>query len=139
MKNLTSKMMMAVATLALAGAASAQTLKADIPFAFQVGSKVMAPGSYLVSRNAGDGIEIFRLYNVGDKNSALSIPDVKHDPAKDWNADGKPRLAFECGSRCFLAEIYPGASSVSYKISHPKPRGEETRMAVVVAQSGKAD
>ena len=45
MTSLTTKLTIAAAALFAAGAASAQTLKADIPFAFQSGSKVMAAGT----------------------------------------------------------------------------------------------
>ncbi len=49
MKKLTTKLMIAAAALVVAaGAASAQTMKAEIPFAFRAGDKVMAAGTYRV-------------------------------------------------------------------------------------------
>src|SRR5271169_4577719 len=51
MTNFTMKMMVAAATVVVAaGTASAQNLKADIPFTFRAGGKVMAAGTYRVSR-----------------------------------------------------------------------------------------
>ncbi len=139
MTNLTNKIMMAVAALALAGVASAQSLRADIPFAFQVGDKLMAPGPYLVYVNNSSGTELFRLYNVEEKQGALTLADFKQDPAKEWKADGKPRLAFECASRCALSEIWTGSGSqISYRMHTPKTH-EEVRVAVVIAQPAKAD
>ena len=45
MKNFTMNMTLAVAALTLAaGTASAQTVKAEIPFAFRVGGQIMQPG-----------------------------------------------------------------------------------------------
>jgi hypothetical protein len=51
----------AVAVLA-AGGAPAQTLKADIPFTFQVGGVVRSPGTYrvVIWHNAGERHLIFR-------------------------------------------------------------------------------
>ena len=48
MKSLTTNLMIAAAALFAAGAVSAQTMTADIPFAFQAGGKVMAAGTYRV-------------------------------------------------------------------------------------------
>ena len=49
MKNLTMKMMFAAATLvAAAGVASAQTLEANVPFAFRANGQVFAPGTYRI-------------------------------------------------------------------------------------------
>ena len=49
MKTTTTKLTIAAAFLALAtGIASAQTLKADIPFAFRAGAKMMPAGEYTV-------------------------------------------------------------------------------------------
>jgi hypothetical protein len=140
MTNLRNKVMMAAAALAFAGVASAQALKADIPFAFQVGNKVMAPGPYLIYTTNSSGVAMFRLLNTEEKQSVLSLPNAKQDPAKEWKADGKPRLGFECAGQCVLAEIWTGSGAdVSYRISTPKRHGEAVRTAVVMAQPVKAD
>ncbi len=142
MTKLTNKLMIAVAALAVAGVASAQTLKADIPFGFRVGEKVMAPGHYLVDLRTGNGVEVFRVYNDSEHDAALAMPNIKHDPAKEWRADGKSRLAFECvDSACALSEIWTGAGYTNaYKFGHRKAHDDGTkRVAVIVAEPVKSE
>jgi hypothetical protein len=45
--------MVAATLVVAAGTASAQTLTAEIPFAFRTGSAMMAPGTYTVIRPGG--------------------------------------------------------------------------------------
>jgi hypothetical protein len=140
MTNFTKSIMVAAAALTLAGAASAQELKADIPFAFQVGKKLMQPGSYVVSR-LSTGIPMYRLLNTGIREAAVSLPSSAHDPAKEWKADGKPRLAFACGgSQCTLSELWDGeAGTPSHLFPISKSRNESMRTAVIVAEPLKAE
>src|SRR6516225_3285372 len=49
MKSMTTKLMMTAGALAIAtGIASAQQYRADIPFAFRAGDRVLAAGTYVV-------------------------------------------------------------------------------------------
>ncbi len=141
MTNLTKNILVAAAVLVVAGVASAQTVTADIPFAFRAGEKLMAPGTYQVSTvSAASGIAVFKLYNTDERAGVLAVPPVKNDPAKAWKADGKPRLVFLCGgSRCALAEIWRGGTeTISYKFNLPKYH-EELRAEVIVGRPVKSE
>jgi hypothetical protein len=119
MKTTTTRIMIGAALLALAsGIASAQTLKADIPFAFRVGSKVMAAGTYRVTIN-GPQRNMVTLSNFEAKDSAILLPYAPADPPKEWRVAGNPLLTFECGtSRCELSNIWAGPSYPALAIPH---------------------
>ncbi len=133
--------MLAAAAVTLSGAASAQTLKADIPFAFQAGDKVMQPGSYLVTRYSTAGIPTFRFTNLDDRQSAVSMPYGTHDADKAWRADGKARLAFVCGaSQCSISDLWDGdINKPASGFPTPKARKESMRTAVIFAEPVRAD
>ena len=143
MTDFTKTIMLAAAVLVVAGVASAQPIKADIPFTFWAGDKLMTPGTYLVDTvTPTSGIEVFQLRNLGEHYAVMALPAAKKDAAKDWQADGKPRLAFDCGeSGCSLAEIWRGStSSASYGFHRPKAHREDhIRVAVIVAQPAKGE
>ncbi len=140
MTNITKSLMVAAAALTLAGVASAQTLKAEIPFAFTVTGKLMQPGTYEVSR-LNTGARTIRLLNMAVRESALAVPNVAHDPAKEWKADGKARLAFECGStQCALSQMWNGdSSSPAQSFRTPRSHRESMHVAVIIARPIKAD
>ncbi len=141
MTNLMKNILVAAAALMVAGVASAQTVQADIPFAFRAGEKLMAPGTYLVNTvSAASGIAVFKLYNTDERAGVLALPPTRHDPAREWKADGKPRLVFLCGgSRCALAEIWRGAGeTISYKFNLPKYH-EELRAEVIVGRPVRSE
>ncbi len=139
--NFTKSIIFAAAAFTLAGAASAEGLKAEIPFAFQVGNKLMQPGTYEVHRVNTNAMTIFRLSNTATGEPALAAPGVAHDAAREWKADGKPRLAFECGtSRCSLSELWDGdASNPAQRFRTPKSHTEAMRTAIVVAAPMRTD
>src|SRR5690349_15396760 len=114
MTNFTKNFAITVAALALsAGAASAQQLKAEIPFAFQAGGKVMPAGTYRVNNVATNNGAVFALQ--GDKTSSVVLPGARHDANKSWS-DKAPRLAFACGETCQLTEVYAGGDASAYSI-----------------------
>ncbi|HYW42436.1 MAG TPA: hypothetical protein VE959_06240 [Bryobacteraceae bacterium] len=134
MTNFTKNLMVAAAALVVtAGAVSAQTLKADIPFAFQVSGKVMPAGTYQVdySRIQSDRTVLFR--GVDNRYSALAIKTSTADAGRQWREDGRARLAFECGtSVCSLTGMWDGTSVFAYGLSHPRTVEMGTRIAVVI-------
>lgn len=140
MTNFMKSMMVTAAALTLAGAASAEDLKADIPFAFQVGNKVMQPGVYEVHRLT-TGIPAFRLSSTTTHEAAIAGPGANRDAAKEWKADGLPRLVFACGaSRCSLSELWDGgAGNPAQAFPTPKSHNEAMRTAVVVAEPIRAE
>jgi hypothetical protein len=110
MKKTMLKLTIAAAFVAVAtGIASAQAMKADIPFAFRVGEKVMAPGSYRVSMEGGNA-NVLRLFQFkGD--SVMTLTRAGSVPSKEWKQTGYV-LAFECtGNRCSLTTVYNGGDA----------------------------
>ena len=123
MKTTTTRLMIATALLALAtGVASAQALQANIPFAFRIGNKVMAPGNYRISISDH---RIVALSNYDAKATALLLPSSSGDPSKEWKAKGDPMMTFECGvSRCELTRLWDGESP-ALNFAHSKVGPEQ--------------
>lgn len=123
MTNLTTRMMIAAATVVVAaGVASAQSMKAEIPFSFRAGNTMMAAGTYQVT-NLGlqSGGPMFRLAAAGGRNTIALLPRAASDAKKDWEKAGNPLLRFECaGANCFLAAVWTGPGTPQYNFSHPK-------------------
>jgi hypothetical protein len=141
MTKFTNTMMIAAAVLTMAGAASAQAIKADVPFAFRAGDKLMNPGVYMISVINSAGVEVFHLRNLGDNSGMLIVPVARRDAEKAWAADGLPRLTFRCGdTKCALTEIWRGeAYGASQVLPAPKPHSEQVRVAVIVAHPAKGE
>ena len=80
-----------------AGSASAQTLKADIPFTFQVGDAVMAPGTYhvTISQNAGERHLVWRNADTNGRRwrnirSARCGEAWRSRAARRWSGSSAP-------------------------------------------------
>ena len=102
MKKLTTRFMIATAALVVAaGAASAQTMTASIPFEFRAGGRVMEPGTYSASLSRSGGALIIRLLNSHSGEQAIVLGQIPVDPQKAWTASGEGRLVFECTSGSF--------------------------------------
>jgi hypothetical protein len=102
--------MIAMAALVVvAGAASAQTLKATIPFEFRAGNHVMAPGTYRIELSRTTDTPVFEILNVDSGTAIALLPQAPVDPDKVWGTSGKGKLVFECASgSCALAELWGG-------------------------------
>ena len=140
MKHFTVNSMLVAAGLVLAaGSASAQTLKADIPFTFHVAGAVMSPGTYEVV-NSSSTAKFVRFRNVETKNSVLAMYG-SIDPAKELKVRGTPAIQFECaGAECALRQIWTGTDGPAYGFRGPKLGSDgEKRMAVIPLTSLKAD
>lgn len=110
----------AAAVAALIGSASAQTLTAEIPFAFRAGQTLMAPGSYDVKTDRSGAVTVFYFHNADSHKSILLPTYYRTDPPKAWAADGHPRLSFECvETRCALRQIWMG-DSPAYAFRGPR-------------------
>ncbi len=141
MKTLTTTLMVAAAALAaVAGSASAQTLKAEIPFNFRVGNSLMAPGTYRVAMLSGAGGPIFTIQNLDTNRSAMLGNYVLTDASKAWKAAGIPKLAFACvESHCSLQEAWSGGAR-SYRFQAPKAgRHDDPRLAEISMTRVRAD
>jgi hypothetical protein len=142
MTNFTTRMMIAAATLVVAaGSASAQVLKADIPFTFRAGGVVMAAGTYQVSSTSRNGQPVFQIWSNQEHRSIMVLANASRDPQKAWVASGTPVLSFECGvSHCALSALWAGSSTQAYTFPRPKlGRDEPTHTALVVMRAGKGE
>ena len=143
MTNFTFRMTIAAATLLVAaGAASAQTLKAEIPFTFRAGDKLMTAGAYRVdtSHNNG-GAPVFRIRSMDGSDAVLVMAASAGDAKKAWRDAGNAVLAFECAAnRCALTQLYDGTSAPAYKFHYRAPgKDEPTRTAYVVMRPYTGD
>ena len=107
MKRITNYVTTAAAVLiATAGVASAQnTLKAEVPFAFHVGSNVMEPGTIRVqvmSRHTGN--QALVVSNSDAKRSYFVLPKV--DRRRTQELDGE--RSAEVGLRLQFGNLHPG-------------------------------
>ena len=135
MTKLTTKLMIAAAALVVAaGAASAQQLRADIPFAFRAGNKVMTAGNYRVWVNSASGVPVFRISNEHSRGSVILLSEGGVAPQKAWTTDGNARLVFACGSgRCALAQLWTGENgSWAYTFRRPKlGKDDDTQLTAI--------
>lgn len=136
MTNFTTRMIIAAATVAVAAdVASAQGLKAEIPFTFRAGNKVMAAGTYEVTRLSRiSGSPAFRIVNNDAGVAIIAIPYMEENARKSWLTTGNPLLAFECtDGRCALTALWAGRGHQAYVLYRPKPGKNEPVQTVSVA------
>ena len=142
MKKLTTRFMIAAATLVVAaGAASAQTMKVEIPFEFHAGNHVMAPGTYWVDDlRIVTNTPVFRLRNVNSGESIALLPQAPVDPQKGW-AEGKGEMVFACTSgSCALNQVWFASDNHAYKFRGPKLGQDVTAvLREIPIQAGKGD
>jgi hypothetical protein len=134
MKNLTTNLMLAAIALAAAtGVASAQQLKAEIPFGFRAQGTMVPAGTYTVKKDNTGGAAKFQLRSAASGNSILLVSMMQGEPKKAWEASGAAVLEFECGdSGCALNRLWSGGGSPAYRFSHPNAeKGERTHLAVI--------
>jgi hypothetical protein len=143
MKNMTTKMIIAAATLvAAAGVASAQTMEAKIPFAFRAGGKLLAAGTYHVQMNRSpSGASLILISGQAAAEKVLTVGHGGADAKAAWTATGNPVLSFQCGvSRCVLTQVWTGADAPVYRLSNPSfGKGEPQREAEVVLHPVKTE
>jgi hypothetical protein len=136
MKSLANWMVAATVLTVAAGSASAQVLKAEIPFAFQVGDAKVAPGSYTLSVNAGD--RVMRLTNSDSRQTWMAVASSPMEVRKAAQVHGV--LTFECaGARCALRSIWDGVNLYGYQFPRIKAKGEAIRVAVIPLTRGKSE
>ena len=143
MKNLTTKMTIAAAAfVAAAGIASAQTMEANIPFAFRASGKVLPAGTYKVQLlREPSGNPQFVIRGQESNDAVLSIGYPEGDAKKAWQTAGNAVLSFQCGiSRCALSEVWMGGANAVYKVPTPSlGRDEPRHTAEVTMHSTKGD
>lgn len=128
MKNLTTKLMIAAAVMAVAaGAASAQTMKADVPFAFRTANGTLEAGTYTVSIDRAAGT--VHIYQAHGNENAFLLPLARIGTDRQSAA----KLVFSCGAdHCTLVQIWSGPYSAAYEFARPKTdRDEETSLVAI--------
>jgi hypothetical protein len=134
-------MILAMAALgAAAGTASAQTVKAEIPFAFRVGSQVMRPGAYRIQlRSVGAGTPVLSVANFDVKRTVMLLP-ANHDVvARDWAAGGVPKLRFTCDeAACTISSIWMGEGD-EFHFRTPRGKNGEPHVAEIILRAERAD
>ena len=142
MKSLTTNCIIAVAAFAAAaGSASAQVMKAEIPFTFRAGKSLMPPGSYELNLNATPSRTFFIMRNAETKASVVLANFNTGDVTKTWKAKGLPTLGFECfDAQCALHELWTANDSSAYYFRGPKlGRDGDPHIAEIVMTRVKAD
>jgi hypothetical protein len=125
MTRLTTKLMIAAAALVAAGAASAQTMQATIPFAFRAGGKVMEAGTYHVDLHGPGRTVVIQGLN---KVAVVAMPVAHRD-----GAERTPKLVFTCArGTCSLHRIWPGYSAPGLDFGTPKLDPREEASLVVI-------
>ena len=142
MTRLTNTLATAAAALIVtAGVASAQNgLKAEVPFAFHVGSKVMEPGTiYLRMLSGINGGRAILVNNYAARRSYIVLPKLVGDAPRSWVASGDPKLGFDCSTgACVLAQFWTG-QGYAYSLHGPKTKAGETMLTEIVMKPDKAD
>jgi hypothetical protein len=124
MKSITNRFFLFAASAVFFGttAFGQTTMKADVPFAFNIpGGAGEAAGNYVINVDANGGTKVLRLYNADTHHSAVAIT---------YGAGGgpfekvAPRLVFRCGEAgCALSEIW--TLNGGYTVAHGKIRHHE--------------
>lgn len=135
MTSLMSKMLVATAAMAVCvGMASAQSLKTEIPFRFEVSGTVMPAGSYQVFLTQTGGVPMFRLLNTDLNKPVLALSRSMNDAR--W-AGNDTKLVFQCTETCALSQIWTGMKgSFSLPTNHKAYRSE-ARLVVVKAEKAE--
>ncbi|HXA51242.1 MAG TPA: hypothetical protein VNV86_13090 [Candidatus Acidoferrum sp.] len=126
----------AVAMLAAAGTASAETLKAEIPFSFQAAGTRMLPGAYSVKINSAGSGSIVQIRNDDEGRSVMTLPRSVNTA---WTATrASVVLSFACtGGNCELSSLRNDNGTVySFTTSKKTP---ETRIATVVLRQDRTE
>lgn len=123
MTSATNRLILAGALMALAaGICAAQSLQADIPFAFRAGDQVFPAGSYQVQL-AGRFNEVVVL--SGNRGTVTLFPTGATAPGRAAINTGDPTLTFECGpARCALIQLWTGSGAQALLFRQPLPRNE---------------
>ena len=122
-----------------AGVASAQnTMKAEVPFAFSVGNKVIEAGTIRVRFNSDSG-KMLIVDNYATKQVYIALPKLIGDAPKSWVESGQAKLAFDCSTgTCVLARAWRGEGS-AIDLYSPKTRSGDVHLTEIVMKPDKGD
>jgi hypothetical protein len=140
MTRLTKIMTTASAVLMVtAGVASAQsTMKAEVPFAFTVGNKVMEPGTIRVRLVSENSMALI-VKNDAANEGYVVLPASVSDAPKKWIESGYAKLGFDCTEgTCVLARVWRG-TGYAYELHGPKARHGEVHLTEITMKPDKGD
>ena len=131
MKSLTMNMMLAAAALVAGSTAvSAQTMKAEIPFAFKAHGKVLPAGQYTVYRSNDETSFVIR--NAESRESVMLLAMAGQQADKGWDTRNGGVLQFVCSEGCTLQRIW---TNKGFPVHELAPRqsveGKSSRLAVI--------
>jgi hypothetical protein len=136
MKSMTTKLMVTAAAMLMAGLASAQTVTAQIPFAFRADGAVLPAGAYSLTTRAAANTRVFYVQNRRSLRSVIVIPEAS------LNATATPasaKLIFRCqGENCALTQIWTGGST-AYQLHVPRPSKNNEMVRIVTLQAERAE
>jgi len=130
MKSVTMNLMLATAALMVASTvASAQTVKATIPFAFQYKGKVMPAGTYRVTDS---GVNPWlEVANVRTREKTFMVPQAAVDPQKEWLSSPGGILQFTCrDGACVLTRVWTNSGKPARTFPGPKTQ-DHANVAVI--------
>ena len=112
MKSMTTKFMMTAVALAIAtGVASAQQYRADIPFAFRAGGKMLTAGTYVLQVKDTQSY-LVSITDARTRHSNVLLAASRNGSSKSPDGSPEPALTFVCGTgRCSLARFWTGPAS----------------------------
>jgi len=117
MKRITAMVLAAVANFAMAGTSFAQSngVRATVPFEFNVGDKLLPPGTYTIQQGSSHVIVI------RSQNKPISTLSIVHQ--SDHRAANSGKLLFHrYGDRYFLSEILCDRANLDVQV--PVSRAE---------------
>lgn len=116
--------------LSVNGAYAQSAIRANVAFAFNVGSAQLPRGNYTIRVNdMHDGVII---------QNSTTFATVSSHGQREYLGDNSHKLVFQhLGNQYFLTEIWGAQGSVGMKLPAPKP---ETRLEIASepSHSGKA-
>jgi hypothetical protein len=141
--NTSKTLTLAFAAVAMAaGTLSAQTMKAEIPFAFRAaGNTVMQPGEYRVRvLPSSTGSLVLTIQNAETKRTIILAHAMRISPDESWAKSGEAKLRFACTEGyCALQDMWDGFSDAYQIPRHVSRKGGEVHMAEIALRPDRAD
>jgi hypothetical protein len=111
----------------------AQTLEANVPFAFQTSNAKMPPGVYSVRPlQSGSPAIVLNNWDAHKSDIILTVP------VGGLSSDTRPRLIFQClENHCALAEIWGVTSGGGVQLLEPRAKSKNRERLAVVYLQGK--
>ena len=130
----------AAAVAVSAGTASAEWLKASVPFEFTAGQKNMPAGEYLVETRSRAGANVNFIRHEASHKSVFLLTQNSLAPVSRHRLS----LVFRCvGSDCALAQIWPGAGTPGAQVlgsgGRRTARDREARNVAITLTSANAE